>query len=266
MSSWTYVYGTVLVAPGGSGQHAKTFVLNEVLDHLPLVPGSEGPMTWQVLPGQHCHSWCNHDEFGMASNLHRHAVLGSRRYGWETQELYIVVLEGLLRDTVYEDTLRAFVNWMNRLSKRVRVEDMLVRVWGQKRTWGEYGKRIFSGAGFWGRNFSECISETRDAEGDGLDVRRSSNWRYDVMPDSGHWPDILVNLVPGGTAMAKHRDLLFGNCLTEEYLVYDHENDRYSGVDESVLKQVEDGYGRVARVLDWLHDMGNADLTDMPRR
>lgn len=227
MSSWTYISGMVAVIPPGCGQHAMTFVLNEVLDHLPLVPGSEGPMTWHVVQRDGYSSWCNHDEFGMMTNLDRYG-----RYGFETQDQYFVLLEGYLRDTYYEDTLREFVKWLNRLSKRVQIADMLVRVSGLKRHHG-WGERIFSGAGCWKKNYRLAVESKDDL---GLDSRKSANFRYGLMPDMAFWPDILVNLVPGGKKLAHDWDLILGNAEIEEYLEYDYKTDTYGDLHSDILK------------------------------
>ena len=146
MSSWTYVSGQVTVAPSGSGKHAKRFVLEEVLDHLPRVYGSEGDMTWHVVERHGYDSSCNHDEFGMKTNL-------SERGWWDVQSEYIIVLEGRLRDTVYEDTLRSFAKWLGRLSKRVWVHDVLVRVSGYSRRRGSWNEYLFNGADHWRTNY-----------------------------------------------------------------------------------------------------------------
>ena len=227
MSSWTYISGMLKVSPNGMGDHAKAFVLNEVLDHLPLVPGSEGPMEWQVVQSnQYCGS-CNHDEFGMRSNL-------KGRYGWwEDRGIFFVIVDGRLRDTFYEDTLKAFVKWLTRFAKRVRIEDMLVRVSGQKKSWNVddwHASHTFDGAGYFGKMHLEALRACKD---EGLDVRRSSNWRYGLMPESSYWPDILVNLVPGGRKLAQDYDTINGNLIEEEYLKWN--GAEYDGVDEHTI-------------------------------
>ena len=44
MSNWTYVMGQIIVAPMGRTQNEKEYILKTVLDHLPLVTGSEEDM------------------------------------------------------------------------------------------------------------------------------------------------------------------------------------------------------------------------------
>lgn len=224
MSSWTYIYGTVSMFPPGRGPHATKFVLEEVLAHQPLVPGSEGPMEVQIVQRPGYSGSCNHDEFGFRTNL-------SKDGWWRDQGEYILVLTGALRDTSYEDTLRKFSRWLDRLSKRVWIEDMLVRVSGQKRESYNWGERIFAGPYRYKENY--CAAQKREG-----DTRMSTNWRYELRPDLSFWPDILVNLVPGGSGLAMEHDLLHGYCEPEEYLEYDYDAKTYLGPDPDILEQL----------------------------
>ena len=49
MSSWTYVHGTIVASPPGRTQHEKRYILETVLDHLPVVTGSERDMEVYVI-------------------------------------------------------------------------------------------------------------------------------------------------------------------------------------------------------------------------
>ncbi len=239
MSSWTYVHGQVTVSPIGMGQHAKRFVLEEVLDHLPKVPGSEGPMVWHVIQkAGHNHS-SNCDEFGMRTNL-------SERGWWEQQSEYIVVLEAYLRDTYFDDTLKAFCKWLNRLSKRVYLEDILVKVTGRNPdyTWHE---KLFTDPSPWQDNYMCIITESRSNK-DELDVRKSINWRYEIMADMEFWPDILINLLPGGRKLAANWDLIMGNKELVEYLEWDNDIDDYSGINAEKLEFVANAKERVEMI------------------
>lgn len=247
MSSWTYITGQVKVYPFGSGQPAKRFVLEEVLDHLPRVWGSEGDMVWHILQEDGYDHSCNHDEFGVRTNLTKHG----RRGWWEEQSTYIVVLEGYLRDTCYEDTLRAFAKWLNRLSKRIMVSDMLVRISGY--SWlGFWHEHVFNGAGQWKKNYEGWLPK-------GLEERQSTNWRYGIVPTKTFWPDILVNLVPGGNHLARDWDLVLGNCEEEEYLEWDNDENEYCGVDPYVLGLVEEVYDRVGKTRQALSTISRKD-------
>lgn len=132
MSWWTHIRGAIEVSVPGRTQPEIQYILDTVLAHLPLVTGSEGSMKVHAVKedGYNCTSNC--DEFGNRTNL-AVDVYGchSRRYGmFDTQDSYILVLEGDLRDRVFEQTKREFIKWLCRLSKRLWVMDVMVRVWG----------------------------------------------------------------------------------------------------------------------------------------
>lgn len=234
MSSWTYITGQVTVRPLGRGQHAKRFVLEEVLDHLPSVWGSEGNMKWHVIQRHGFDSSSNYDEFGFQTNL-------SERGWWDVQTRYIVVLEGYLRDTFFEDTLRSFCKWLNRLSKRIYLEDMLVRVSGHAKDLG-WRERIFSNASRWQDNYWQPLASSREAK---LDRRHSVNMRYGIQADKMFWPDILINLVPGGNELAHKWDLVLGNCELEEYLKWDPYTQSYDDIDPNTLQLIEEVRNRI---------------------
>lgn len=83
MSYWTYVHGSLLVETYSRSTPETLYKVQTVLNHLPLISGSEGPVKfYPVLPDGHSYS-STHDEFEQFSNL------GDRRnsrYGWfETQ-------------------------------------------------------------------------------------------------------------------------------------------------------------------------------------
>ena len=229
MSSWTYIRGEVAVSPLGIGQHARRFVLEEVLAHQPKVWGSEGGMVLDILPDPGYNSSCNHDEFGFRTNL-------SERGWWETQTVYRIFLRGTLRDTTFEDTLRAFSKWMDRLSKRVYVEDMLVRVSGQRKwNWG-WGEKIFSGAGHYAKN--NPIFRTSEERKPKDEVRYSVNKRYGIDADVDFWPEKLVNLLPGGYFLAHEHDLLYGLVEPEEYMEWDNDENRHIGADPDIREKL----------------------------
>lgn len=126
MSSWTHINGAIIVRPAGRSQPEIEYVLRTVLDHLPMVTGSEGPMHVYVQKCEGFNSSSSHDEFGQPSNL------GSGHF--KTQREYIIAVDGRLRDREFSRTYREFQRWLCRLAKRVRVEDVLVRVSGYDRS------------------------------------------------------------------------------------------------------------------------------------
>lgn len=126
MSYWTYVHGTVTVQPLGRTQAEKRYILDTVLSHLPKITGSEKDMNVYVIQKNGYNSSSSHDEFGQWSNLGN----GKYEHSFETQDKYILVVDGSLRDRVFEETYREFMKWLCRLAKRVMVEDILVEVKG----------------------------------------------------------------------------------------------------------------------------------------
>jgi len=164
MSCWTYINGTITVHPMGRTQAEKRYILDTVLDHLPLVTGSEKDMNVYVIQknGHNSNSSC--DEFGYATNnLNDSYRDKSRRYGWlRIQDEYILVVQGSFRDRMFEQTLKEFNKWIDRLAKRISVEDVLVEIKGYDKkilirntndvygkmfeypSWSMYGKKVES--------------------------------------------------------------------------------------------------------------------------
>lgn len=130
MSWWTYVHGTIVVSPTGRTQAEKRYILDTVLDHLPQVTGSEEDMNVYVIQKNGHNSSSSHDEFGQrTNNLFDCYGCKNREHGWlQMQNEYILVVDGSLRDREFEETFRAFQKWLIRLSKRVIVKSVLVKI------------------------------------------------------------------------------------------------------------------------------------------
>lgn len=130
MSYWTHITGTVTVRPMGRTQAEKRYILETVLEHLPIVTGSERDMNVHIVQkaGTNCSSSC--DEFGMITNNLKDSYGDrSRRRGWRhTQNEYILVVEGNFRDRFFDDTYREFIKWLCRLAKRVDVCGVLINI------------------------------------------------------------------------------------------------------------------------------------------
>ena len=130
MSWWSYIHGTIVVSPSGRTQAEMRYVLDTVLNHLPQVTGSEEDMNVYVIQKNGYNSSCSHDEFGQCTNnlIDRYGCK-NRKYGWlRMQDEYMLVVDGSLRDRDFEETLRAFQKWLIRLSKRVSVRSVLVKI------------------------------------------------------------------------------------------------------------------------------------------
>lgn len=127
MSWWTYVSGVIEVSPFGRCQAEKRYILDMVLSHLPRVSGSERDMNVYVIQKNGYNSSSSHDEFGQWSNLgngsswHRHR-------DFQTQDDYLIIVNGSLRDRMFEETLKEFNKWLCRLAKRVWVENIVVEI------------------------------------------------------------------------------------------------------------------------------------------
>lgn len=132
MSIWTSLHGTVTVHPMGRTQAEKRYILDTVLEHLPVVSGSERDMNVYVIQKNGYDSFSSCDEFGeRTNNLVNSYGDRSRKTGLlQTQGEYILVVDGALRDREFEQTYREFMKWLCRLAKRVDVEDVLVEVKG----------------------------------------------------------------------------------------------------------------------------------------
>lgn len=136
MSFWSYINGTVNVCPMGRTQAEKRYILDTVLEHLPVVHGSERDMNIYVIQptGYEGRSSC--DEFGQTTNNLRNRYGEKSRDGWlTTQSKYILVVDASLRDKMFQETYREFQKWLCRLAKRVDVCDVLVEVKGYDKGW-----------------------------------------------------------------------------------------------------------------------------------
>lgn len=137
MSNWTYIRGTVEVDVPGRTQAEIEYILKSVLNHLPRVKGSEGDMEVHIVKhdGHNCSSNC--DEYGQRTNN-----LIDWRYGHktnkggclQTQSNYTLTIIGDLRDTYFEETYKEFMKWLVRLSKRLPINNVLIRITNNRKT------------------------------------------------------------------------------------------------------------------------------------
>lgn len=133
MSYWTYINGVITVEPMGRTQHEKRYILETILDHLPKVTGSERDMNISILEKQSgVTSSCNCNEFGEFTY---------RRHSYpDIYEQYMVVIDGSFRDRYFEETKRELNKFLNRLAKRVYMNDILVEMHGFD--YGGYQKKL----------------------------------------------------------------------------------------------------------------------------
>lgn len=126
--SWSHINGTITIMPFGRSQAEKRYVLDTVLAHLPKIKSEEGEMNIYTIQKNGFDSYTSTDEFGQFTNLGNSAQGFGSCYGYETQNYYIIVVDGYLRYKEYGDTLREFTKWLCRLSKRIIVTDIFVKV------------------------------------------------------------------------------------------------------------------------------------------
>lgn len=135
MSYWTHILGVLEVHPVGRTQHEMTYILNTVLDHLPLVTGSEGDMEWFVNVNPHANSFSSHDEFEQRTN---NLIDGygdhNAKSGWlRTSDRYYITVFGSLRDRMFRETFTELQKWLVRLSKRVMVYSVNIELTADNR-------------------------------------------------------------------------------------------------------------------------------------
>lgn len=128
MSQWAYINGVITVEPMGRTQPELRYILDTVLEHLPRVTGDEGDMDVYVVQKNGHNSSSSCDEF-FAHTDNLVGDYGKGRSGWlRTQTQYLLVVNGALRCRGFQETKRAFLKWLCRLAKRVRVQYVLVEV------------------------------------------------------------------------------------------------------------------------------------------
>lgn len=130
MSAWTYINGTITVDAVGRTQAEKEYILKTILDHLPLVTGSEGDMNVYLLQTNGYNSSSSVDEFGNNTNnlIDRYGYHDRKSGSLKTQSRYIIVVDGAFRDRYFDTTFIEFNKWLCRLSKRVFIDDVFVKL------------------------------------------------------------------------------------------------------------------------------------------
>lgn len=171
MSYWTYVDGEVIVEPMGRTPAESRYILETVLNHLPIVSGSENCMHIDIIEIDFYGS-SSHDEFG--EYYERPNLKGEWKHWFDCAPRYKLVLTGQLRDRYFQHTYKEFSKWLIRLAKRVRVTGVLVRVSDN------FTSKIF--------NYPDGLSE----------IWEEPSWSYDVtidedgFPSSTNWCEYLM--------------------------------------------------------------------------
>ena len=131
MSSWFHIRGMVTVSPFGRTQPEKRYTLESVLAHLPVVQGSEGGMNVHIIQREGYNIFSSHDEYDCRTNNAIDSYdndIKSRKHGhYQTQDKYILVLDGDLRDVYWDEGVKMLTKWLCRLSSRVGMDDIMLK-------------------------------------------------------------------------------------------------------------------------------------------
>jgi len=131
MSCWTYISGIIEVDVPGRTQPEIEYILKTIIDHLPIVTGSERNMEIYLnkINGDNSSSSC--DEYEMETNNLTDWYGHKTNKGWlRTQSEYLITVNASLRDRMFSQTLKEFMKWLCRLSKRISVQSVLVKIKG----------------------------------------------------------------------------------------------------------------------------------------
>lgn len=120
---WSYIYGMILVSPLGRSQAEKSYILETVIHHLPKLVETGADIDVKILQRPGFNGATSHDELG-------HRV----REMIKTQSQYWLIIDGNFRDVYYEHTYRELQKWLVRLSKRVKVENMMIHISDDQKT------------------------------------------------------------------------------------------------------------------------------------
>lgn len=119
MSEWAYVNGSVLVEIPGKTQEEKDRVVAALLEELPQVSGSEGPMCVQALMLR-----------GYGERPNPKWVEEGLAIGPVKQDLYNIILTGFLRNRFLTDTTDEFYDFLQELYGRVAIRNIAVSING----------------------------------------------------------------------------------------------------------------------------------------
>lgn len=147
MSKWSYINGVITVYIPVSNQAYKEFVLKTTLASLPDVRPtigrffSEGGMDVfiNVCPSHDISSDC--DENLIKTNQKGYNIINRNYLATHSHKpteynyikecsYFFITVQGSLRDVCFEDGLKKFNHWLVRLSKKLWVDDICVKITG----------------------------------------------------------------------------------------------------------------------------------------
>lgn len=121
MSRWTFISGVIRVGTPARSTEQAEYIVKTVLNHLPQVTGSERNMCVTITPSAFYSASHDTDEFDEKTDN-----LKDGDFCIYTD--YLLTVEGNLRDRLIQETHREFVRWLCRLSKRLGVDDICVKI------------------------------------------------------------------------------------------------------------------------------------------
>ena len=136
MSYWTYINGIIKVDVPGRTQPEIEYILKTIIEHLPVVTGSEEDMEVYINKVNGYDGSSSTDEYQMVTNNLTNEYGQKDRNGWlNTQNKYLITINASLRDRKFKQTFKEFIKWLCRLSKRITVESILVKIKGYDKSY-----------------------------------------------------------------------------------------------------------------------------------
>lgn len=190
MSMWTYITGAIEVSVPGRTQAEIDYILQTILDHLPRVTGSERDMEIHINRHTRGNYSSSVDEYEMCTNnlVDRYGNKSFER-GWlETQNCYTLTLHASLRDRVLKETLKEFMNWLCRLSKRLRVNVVLVKI-------SAYGESILINESGYDSPYYKMYEDPSWANDNKNEVPEPAWWEHLMWKSYDDWALPLEHIV-----------------------------------------------------------------------
>lgn len=123
MSRWTYVYGMIAVDTFSRSDAETLYITHTVVNHLPIVDGSEGGLHYYINLYDGLKDFANFDEFGRHTNIKDVCE-------WQTKA--VITITGSLRDMGIHETTKQVVRMLSRLSSRLWVRCCILSITGDR--------------------------------------------------------------------------------------------------------------------------------------
>lgn len=137
MSRWTHIRGVIYVDVPGGTQKEKDFVIDDILNHLPEISGSEGDLEYTFAPIPGYNESSNYDNWDRCTAFKQFRTIELLR-GRElvhTQSIYAITLYGNQRGCDFDTCYREFIHWLMTLGKRLEIINVVVSIYGDTEDW-----------------------------------------------------------------------------------------------------------------------------------